>query len=269
MSFLRVGLAQTDVKLGDRDGNFSRLEALLDAGYIPSSVDTVIVTPELMDVGYVIQEADAYGDKDALRAKEFLGSLAKKHRFWFAGGSVLALSCGKALNRALALTPDGNCAAYYDKAHLFPLMDEDKYLKAGNKRTLFNIGSVRAGMALCYDIRFCEYIRLYAVEGAQVLFISAEWPASRLDHWQTLLKARAIENMMFVVACNRCGTSDKTEFAGHSTVIDPWGTVLYEAGDCESLAFVDIDISCAEKARGFLKTLEARRPELYEESLDE
>ena len=124
-----------------------------------------------------------------------------------------------------------------------------------------------AAMAICYDLRFCEWLRLCAVEGAQVLFISAEWPKSRVDHWRILLQARAIENMMYVVGCNRVGTSNGTEFGGHSMVVDPWGEILYEGGDGEDLAFVEFDVEKTEKARSFLQVLNARRPELYVEKL--
>lgn len=110
---------------------------------------------------------------------------------------------------------------------------------------------------------FPELTRLYAAEGAELQFFSAEWPISRIDHWCTLLKARAIENMMFVAACNCVGKVNGTTFGGHSTVVDPWGKILYEGGIEEDFAFVEIDTSQVKKARDFLRVFEMRRPELY------
>ena len=268
MSLLRIGIIQTDVRLGDRDGNYARLEDLLNSKWVCSTTETAVILPEIWDVAYVIDAPGLYGDPDAYQAAAFLGGLAKKHNCWFAGGSVLAVTDEGAFNRAMAVTPEGEYLAYYDKAHLIPLMEEDKYLQAGDSRTHFMLGPVHAAMAICYDLRFCEWLRLYAIEGAEILFISAEWPASRIDHWITLLKARAIENMMYVVGCNRVGTSDGTLFGGHSMAIDPWGEVLYEGGDREEFTFVEFDTDKVKKARDFLKVFNVRRPELYRENAD-
>ncbi|MEG1798607.1 MAG: carbon-nitrogen family hydrolase [Synergistaceae bacterium] len=269
MSLLRVGVIQTDVKIGDREGNYARLEALLEQKYVSSDLETVMVLPEIWDVGYAISEPGFYGDPEAREAAKFLGGLAKKYNCWFAGGSVLALTDDGAMNRAMVITPEGKYTASYDKAHLFALMNEDKFLRAGSSRTLFDIGDIRCGLSVCYDLRFCEWFRLYAVEGAEVLFISAQWPMPRIAHWRTLLQARAIENIMYVVACNRCGQTGKTVFGGNSMVIAPDGEILVELGEEETLVFTEFDTEKVSCERSFLRTLELRRPELYREKLIE
>jgi len=131
------------------------------------------------------------------------------------------------------------------------------------KELYFNIGDIPAALAICYDLRFCELTRRYATEGAELQFFAAEWPVSRIGHWCTLLQARAIENMMFVAACNRVGTTNGTLFGGHSMVVDPWGEVLYQGGMTEDFAFIEIDTSKVKKARDFLRVFEMRRPESY------
>ncbi len=267
MSLLRVGIAQRDIKIGDREGNYARFKELLEQKWVRSETETAVILPEIWDVGYVIDAPGFYGDPDAYQASAFLGALAQQYKCWFAGGSVLAVTDDGAVNRAMAVNPDGEYVAHYDKAHLIPLMDEDRYLQAGDDRTHFMLGGVRAAMAICYDLRFCEWLRLYATEGAEVLFISAEWPVKRIDHWCTLLRARAIENMMYVVGCNRVGTSNGTLFGGHSMVVDPWGKVLYEGGDGEEFTFIEFETDEVKKARDFLKVLSERRPELYVEKL--
>lgn len=262
---LRVCVIQSDIRAGDREGNFARLEALLAEKWVGSKTPTAVILPELWDVGYVIDAPGFYGDPEAWQAAKFLGSLAKKYNCWFAGGSVFAVTDDGAFNRAMVIDQGGSYRAHYDKAHLISLMDEDKFLRAGDKRVHVNIGGAECSMVICYDLRFPEWTRLCATEGAEVLFVSAEWPVERIEHWSALLRARAIENMAYVVACNRVGKSDKTTFGGRSAVIDPWGRVLWEGGTGEELAFVEFDTTEAAKARKFLRVFEARRPELYKE----
>lgn len=262
---LRAGVAQIDIKIGDRAANYRNVEDWMKRYHTPSEWETVVVLPEIWDVGYVIDEADKYGDPDARSAIDFLGSLARKYNVWFAGGSVLANTKEGAVNRALVIDPKGECVNHYDKVHLIPLMNEDRYLKSGDRECHFEVGGVTAACLVCYDIRFCEWMRLNAVHGAKVFFISAEWPTIRIDHWIALLKARAIENMMYIVACNRVGNSQNTDFGGHSFVLDPWGTVLYEGGDKPDGVFVEMDTEKVQKIREHLKVFSVRRPELYKE----
>lgn len=256
-------MAQTSVRAGDREGNCERLAEMLEKNWKPSDEVTAVVMPELWDVGYVIDDPGFYGDPENYMALEFLGDLAKKYGCWFVGGSVFALTDDGAFNRALAVSPDGKLAAHYDKAHLVPFMNETTYLRAGSARALFDLGGAKAGMAVCYDLRFCEWIRLYAADGAEVMFFSAEWPTERVEHWRIMLQSRAVENNIFVVGCNNCGKSGKTTFGGHSMVIDPWGKILFEAADEPEFSFVEIDTEEAKKAEKLLKTMEMRRPEIY------
>jgi len=262
---LRIGIAQINIKIGDRAANYKAVEDWMEKYYVPSDTETVIVLPEIWDVGYAIEEAATLADPEGRGSAEFLSGLAQKYNVWFAGGSVLAGTPNGAANRAQVINPKGEYIAHYDKVHLIPLMDEDKYLVGGKTECLFEIGGVTAGSVICYDIRFCEWLRLCAVHGAKIMFISAEWPTVRIDHWIALLRARAIEDMMYVVACNRIGNSKDTDFGGHSMVIDPWGKILYEGTDQEEGAFTEIDPSTVEGIRDHLKVFEVRHPELYKE----
>lgn len=263
MPLLRLAIAQIDIAIGERESNFEKVERTLQTNWTKSDIPTAVILPEIWDVGYVIEESQKYGDRDAAMAAKFLGEIAVKYNCWFTGGSVLALTENGAVNRAMVVDPSGKYVASYDKTHLIPLMDEEKYLCPGDRRTHFDINGISAALAICYDLRFPELTRLYATEGAELQLFSAEWPLSRIDHWCTLLKARAIENMMFVTACNRVGSVNGTTFGGHSMVIDPWGKILYEGGTEEYFAFVEIDTSQVKKTRDFLRVFEMRRPELY------
>ena len=133
---LRIGLAQMDIKLGDREANFAAVEEWMKKYWTPSETETAVVLPEMFDVGYVIDEAEKYADRGAERAVEFLSGLARRYNVWFAGGSVLARDGGAAVNRALVVNPRGEYVAHYDKVHLVPMMDEDKYLRGGSEPVL-------------------------------------------------------------------------------------------------------------------------------------
>ncbi len=263
MSLLRIAIAQIDIAVGDRRANYEKVERVLSSKWVESDIPTAVILPEIWDVGYVIEESIQYGDRDASLAAEFLGKLAVKHNCWFTGGSVLALTDEGAANRAMVIDPSGNYVASYDKIHLIPVMDEEKYLIPGERPASFLIGDIKTSLAICYDLRFPELTRRYATEGAELQLFSAEWPVSRIDHWCTMLQARAIENMMFVAACNRVGTTNGTLFGGHSMVVDPWGEVLYQGGMTEDFVFVEIDTSKVKKARDFLRVFEMRRPDMY------
>lgn len=260
---LRVGLAQIDIKIGDREANRQRVVDWMREYYEPSCEPTAIVLPEIWDVGYDLKNAGSLADPEGKWAAEFLGGLAREYGVWFIGGSVMAGTFRGPVNRAQVINPAGELVSDYDKVHLIPLMDEPDYLRAGNSGCTFDWEGTKAGCVICYDIRFCEWLRKYAVEGAGVLFVSAEWPKIRIDHWKAILRVRAIENMMYVVACNRVGETEGTLFGGSSMVIDPWGEILYEGTEGEEGRFVSFDPAKVGEIRDHLKVFDMRRPDLY------
>lgn len=260
---LRVGLAQIDIEMGNRGANYQRVKDWMREFVEPSSEETAIVLPEIWDVGYDLENAGSLADPEGRSAAEFLGNLAREYGVWFVGGSVMAGTSKGPVNRAQVINPEGKLVGHYDKVHLIPLMDEPEYLRAGDSGCAFDWGGTKAGCVICYDIRFCEWLRKYAVEGTGVLFVSAEWPKIRIDHWKAILRVRAIENMMYVVACNRVGESKGTLFGGSSMVIDPWGEILYEGGETEEGRFITFDPAKVEEIRKHLKVFDMRRPDLY------
>lgn len=263
---INVGIAQIDIAIGDRECNKQRVRDWMSeyCGDIPSSTPTAVVLPEMWDVGYALERKDTLADPEGNASAAFLGELATRYKVWFIGGSVLAATARGTVNRAQVVNPSGKLVATYDKIHLVPMMNEPLFLTGGDTRTIFQFEGVTAGLAICYDLRFCELMRRYALDGAKVLFFSAEWPMARAEHWTTLIRARAIENMMYVVACNRIGTSKGCEFAGSSMVVDPQGEILYQGSpDKEEGAFVLIDPATVGGVRAYLKVFDMRRPELY------
>ncbi|CAM4402396.1 putative amidohydrolase [Paenibacillus endophyticus] len=261
---LRIALLQMNIEAGNPEVNFTKLAAMLEEAVSQPVKPDVIMFPEMWNTGYALTEIKTIADKDGARTKAFLSDFSKKHQVHIIGGSIAELKGENVYNTMYAFDRNGEQIADYSKIHLFRLMDEEKYLAAGEKPGRLELEGSGAGMMICYDIRFPELARKLALEGAKLLFVPAEWPHPRLHHWKTLLTARAIENQMFVVACNRMGTSGDTQFFGHSLILDPWGETVAEAGEEETILYADIDLTLVDSVRSKIPVFEDRRPNIYE-----
>ncbi|MBA4547803.1 carbon-nitrogen family hydrolase [Thermoactinomyces intermedius] len=257
-----VALIQMDIAYGQPEANRKKVEEKI-AQAMEQQPD-LIMLPELWDTGYDLTRLDEIADDHGQTNKSFLQGLARKHQVSVIGGSVSNREETGTYNTLYAFDPSGKQTAEYKKVHLFRLMEEEKYLKAGNQEGVFQWDGLLCAAAICYDIRFPEWIRKMMLRGAHVLFVPAEWPEPRLSHWRHLLISRAVENQCYVVACNRAGKDPKNTFAGHSMVVDPWGEVIAEAGEDEEILFADLDLSLVQKVRSTIPVFTDRRPELYE-----
>lgn len=260
---LHVALIQMDITIGNPDANFAHLEKLLKEAVEAAQKPDVIIFPEMWNTGYALTEIHQLADVNGERTKTFLSNFARTHGVNIIGGSIADKKEDRVLNTIYAWDREGNEIAEYSKIHLFRLMDEEKFLHSGEQLGLFELEGVPAGAMICYDIRFPELSRKLALDGARILFVPAEWPHPRLHHWRTLLMARAIENQMYVVSCNRVGTSGTTNFFGHSMVIDPWGEILVEGDESEAILRATIDLEEVVRVRGKIPVFEDRRPHLY------
>ncbi|MFP3916769.1 carbon-nitrogen family hydrolase [Lysinibacillus telephonicus] len=257
---MKIGCIQMNVGFGKVDENFERAEHLIREAAGKGA--EIVVLPEMWNTGYALEKLEELADSEGARTKAFLKGLAEELSLHIVGGSVATERDGKFYNTMYVYNRDGELVSEYSKVHLFRLMNEEKYLEAGNEMNRFTLGDIEAGGVICYDIRFPEWLRAHALAGANVLFVSAQWPTPRIDHWKTLLQARAIENQCFVIAVNRI--SRKVEnFNGQSMVIEPWGEVLWTGGEDEELAIVDVDFSKVEEVRGRIPVYDDRRPGLY------
>ncbi len=143
-------------------------------------------------------------------------------------------------------------------------------MASGEKLVMTETPWAKIGLSICYDLRFPEMFRTYALKGAEMVILPAGFPHPRLDHWRTLLKARAIENQMFMVAVNQVGDEvlggrfGTLSYFGHSCVIDPWGGFVAEAGEQEMLLTVTIDLAKVSEVRNLMKIFRDRRTDLYE-----
>ncbi|MCR8634919.1 MULTISPECIES: carbon-nitrogen family hydrolase [Paenibacillus] len=258
-----VALLQMDIAIGEPKLNFSKLEVMLEQAVQQGPKPDVILFPEMWNTGYALDRIHELADTEGQQAHELLSAFSRKYGVNIIGGSIAEKKGDEIYNTIYAYDREGNRVADYSKIHLFRLMDEEKYLKEGKSLGQLQLDDIPAGMMICYDIRFPELSRKLALGGAQILFVPAEWPNPRLHHWRTLLMARAIENQMFVVSCNRVGISGTTEFFGHSMVIDPWGEVLAEGDETEQIIRAEIDMELVGQVRSRIPIFEDRRPTLY------
>lgn len=256
-------LLQMDIAIGEPERNFAKLESLLHEAVAHDTKPDVIVFPEMWNTGYALERIQELADHYGERTEALLSAFSRKHGVNIIGGSIAEKRDNGVYNTIFAYDRQGNRAGDYSKIHLFRLMDEEKFLQSGDRAGELQMDGIPAGMMICYDIRFPELARKLALGGAQILFVPAEWPNPRLHHWRTLLMARAIENQMFVVSCNRVGVSGTTEFFGHSMVIDPWGEVLAEGGEAETIVRAAVDLSQVPAVRSKIPVFEDRRPSLY------
>lgn len=262
---MKISLAQIDVLLGKPDENLVKARNMV--AHAARRGSDIVVFPELWSTGYDLENAAMHSvpvDKGVFAE---MSSLASEHSIHILGSCLSLLGSGRFGNTAVFLDPSGQILGKYTKVHLFRLMDEHRYLTPGDHLTIVETVWGKVGLAICYDLRFPELFRAYTLAGAAAVFLPAEWPHPRLTHWQVLLRARAIENQMYMIACNRVGISKSDHFFGHSCIIDPWGQIVVEAGEDEELLTTEIDIDKVDQARSEIPVLADRRPGIYEEGL--
>ena len=263
---MKIACIQLNVRFGKVDENYERVESFLREA--ASKGAEIAVLPEMWNTSYALEKLPELADENGERAKAFLSNLAKELSLHIVGGSVATKQGDKFYNTMYTFNREGELVGEYNKAHLFRLMDEDKYLSAGSTMNNFSLGDIDAAGVICYDIRFPEWLRGHALAGAKVLFVPAQWPTARVDHWKTLLQARAIENQCYVIAVNR--TSNKIEnFNGQSMVIEPWGEIVWTGDADEEMAIVEVDFQTVDEVRGRIPVYADRRPELYGQVIKE
>lgn len=257
---LTVALAQIDLVLGDREANLATVRQIAARAEMAGA--DLLVLPELWGTGYLLEQAHELSDTLGKGLFEEVAVLAARHHLAIVG-SLLERDGEQVYNTATLYDAQGKRLHSYRKTHLIGLMQEDRYLGAGQQAEVFETVWGTSACAICYDLRFPELFRRYALAGAGVIIIPAEWPTARIEHWRTLLRARAIENQAVVIACNRVGSDRANQFGGHSVVIDPWGNILVEGDDQAGLLTASIDLDSIAKARDFLPVFRDRRVELY------
>ena len=259
---MKVTCLQMNMKLGCPEENFAHAEQLI-CNAMKDNAD-VLVLPETWNTGFFPKENLAeLSCKDGDEVKSRIGGLAKQYSVNIVAGSASNVRDRKVFNTAMVFDRDGECIAEYDKTHLFTPMEEDDYYACGDHLCRFTLDGVKCGIIICYDVRFPELIRKLALKGMDMLFVVSQWPKERIFHLRTLTAARAIENQMFVVCCNSCGTAGKTVYGGNSAIIEPFGKTIALAGETEEIISSICDMQILSDIRSSIPVFRDRRPELY------
>lgn len=262
MSSLTVSLIQMDVRKGAPRTNWTRTQEY--TAEAAGRGAELVVFPELWDAGV------AYGKGKEVASSLSGGlfaqvvALARQHNVHILGSMYEKRGVG-IHNTIAVISPRSGVMGAYRKIHLFPLMNEDKWLQPGEAPLAIDLPWARTGFAICYDLRFPELFRRYAADGTQMVIVPCAWPHPRLNHYRTLLRARAIENQCYMIAVNRVGVDQDEDgniqdhYFGHSCVVDPWGEIVVEAGETEGHFTVTLDLNMVKQVRRELPVLDGRR----------
>ena len=260
---MKVGIVQPDVVVGDILHNTSQIVKHI-AEAAADDCD-VVVFPEMSDVGYDMTEVEKCAAARSDGATVRIAEAAKTHSIAVICG-IAEREDGKLFNTVAVFDSQGNPLADYRKVHLITAepICEQNYVTAGQSLCLFDLAGFRCGIITCYDVRFPEMARALAARGAEVLFVPAAFPESRIHHWNILTECRAIENQIYVAACNRTGTDAGIRFGGSSRIISPAGDI--EASlDTDSQGMITGRLSheAVRQVRDGLQVWRDRRTDLY------
>jgi len=202
---------------------------------------------------------------------EPFAEVALRRDAWILVGSLAETSDDplRPFNTSVLIAPDGTTAATYRKLHLFdvavedgPVDRESDRVSPGDRAVVVEVDGIRLGLSICYDLRFPELYRALAVAGAEVLTVPANFTErTGRDHWEVLLRARAIENGAYVLAPSQIGGPPGQPAFGRSMIVDPWGTVIAQAPDRVGIIGAELDLGRVRSIRRQIPTLADRRPE--------
>jgi len=253
----------------DKAANVARASALIEQAAEQGA--QLVVLPEFFFQAGSLQQVVEAAESIPGPTSEKLGELADQHALVLVAGSICerAEISGKGYNTSLLFAPDGQLVSQYRKLHLFDVNlpgelsnEESRWIVPGEELVVVETPLGVIGQATCYDLRFPELFRRLADYGMQVLaFPSAFSLPTGRAHWEVLLRARAVENQVFIVAANQYGPmSPHFTCYGHSMIVDPWGRILAEAPeDGDAVLTAEIDLALLEKIRARLPVLKHRR----------
>lgn len=256
---MRVAAIQHDIVWCDREANFAHLAPLI-AGASAAGARLILLS-ETFSTGFAT-DRDDLGEPEGGPSSKFLSEQAQQHGVWI-GGSCPEIPADasaddqRPYNTLVLVAPDGT-QHRYRKIHPFTYGGETKHFRAGDLFVTVDVEGLRVTLFVCYDLRFADEFWQLA-DSTDVYLVPANWPEARRLPWTSLLQARAIENMAYVIGCNRVGTGNGLPYSGDSRIIDPLGEVLASAAQTESILLADIDADRVSDVRDRFRFLQDRR----------
>ncbi|HKJ82284.1 MAG TPA: carbon-nitrogen family hydrolase [Ignavibacteriaceae bacterium] len=230
-----LGLVQYDPEWEDRERNKQKLTWLIDNNYKESDV---LIFPEMTLTGFTMNSAE-FAEPVRGDSFKYFSRLAKNCKSHILAG-IIEIYKENYFNTLIHIDKKGKLVKKYRKIHPFSFSTEDKYYTRGKKTVITEIEDFKTGLSICYDLRFPELYRKYAKERAELIVNIANWPVTRIEHWKSLLRARAIENQCYVAGVNRVGKDPKLHYNGFCSVIDPMGNEVITGYDEEKLIMTEI-----------------------------
>lgn len=266
-----VAVVQFNAK-DDKAANIDTAMALIDTAAATGA--RLVLLPEVWTFMGAQDRLGAMSDPIPGDLTGMLANKAREHGIYLHSGTFYERLDGddRVCNTAVVFDPAGEIVATYRKMHLFDVavspdvtFQESATVKPGEEIVTFDLDGMKVGLATCYDLRFPELFRILTLEGAEAILLPAAFTLmTGKDHWEVLIRARAIENQVYMVACNQVGfwAPGKANY-GRSMIVDPWGTVLATAPDTDCVISGTIDRDRIETVRNQIPSVANRRPAAY------
>jgi omega-amidase len=251
--------------------NLKKAETMVREAATVEKAD-VVVLPEIFNSPYNIEVMKEMAEPEEGPTTHLLGSLAKELGIYLIGGSIAEKAGDRIFNTSYTFNPEGKRIGRHRKMHLFDVdikggvsFQESSIVAPGDQVTVFDTHYGKMGVAVCYDMRFPELIRLMALQGAELIIVPAAFNTTTGPaHWHETIKVRAVDNQVFFAAASPARNLNSSYHAyGYSKIVDPWGTVLAETDELESTVSAFIDPAKIGEIRAQLPLLKHRRTDLY------
>lgn len=260
MTQIDAACLQWAVSPGRPEVNVSRVETALPR--LVEAGTQLIVLPEMWSCGFDYERLNDMA-LETPGILSLLGQWCRRHEVVIVG-SLPELDGGRIYNTNYVVDADGAVRGAYRKTHLFTLHGEHHHFAAGQDVLVCETRAGRLGVITCYDLRFPELSRMLALQGAEILCVSAQWPLPRIEQWSLLLRCRAVENQMFVLGCNGCGREGDRQYGGASAILSPLGVPLATGNGHECQVIARLDFREMEAFREHIPCFRDRRPDLYD-----
>ena len=250
---MKVSVVQMDCELGDIKANIKKVSFYSSKAKAEGS--DLVVFPEMIDTGYdmdvIRQQASTWDEINNDSPFNLIKKTGKENKIHIVCNISERVN-DKIYNSTLVVNPEGKMIGKYRKNHLadYPPLNEGSCITKGEDLKIIEINNIKFGLLTCYDLRFPEISRALVLNGADAIILSSAWPFPRLIHWNTLIRARAIENQIYFIASNRVGNDGSVTFCGSSRIIDPYGVIISSAPENdESFISGEIDLKTIKKVR--------------------
>lgn len=253
-----IKVASIQLEIGNirKEAQINRAISLI---YKASEAD-IILLPEVWNIGYFSFDLYREESEDLVgHTISRISAIASQIKSYIVAGSIIESDKDDLYNTAVFLDPKGRILTKYRKMHLFSFgSKEGAIITRGTEAVVAQTEIGNFGLSICYDLRFPGLYRKLLDQNTQIFLVVSAWPKSRIEDWKLLNRVRAMENQCFLISCNACGQNQGIELGGHSMIVDPWGEVLAEADEKETILTGDLDLKKVTEAREKFPVLKDR-----------